>query len=489
MKIVFLGAEVGSHRTLLNAAGVEYMGVNFWRLRKRGLPKTKNWLISEKFPDGVEVYLSAGAHQAEKEFGDDHEAMNSYVDEYLQFIANNVDRIAGAEEFDSNVMGARWRENHRNEMMALLGEERFWVVWRSDQPGSIDSLAERYQHVAIPGTTIEAETTLSGRLRSLTSLYGTTWHAVAHARPDDLRSLPVASVHTLAWLAPMLRGETISWNGTKLDRYPSDMKDQARRRLAGVCARAGLDHQMVMNDDPNTLAMLALWSLKQLEGRINGNLSDNFSEGDSATNAESDLVVPNNKEPQVRNRNPVVKRDPAERMNLPIVSFDVRPTVERDADGNEFIRDAPVMKSTGVSLRQCDTCFVASNCPAYQPANECAFNLPVEVKTTEQLLALLNTVIEMQVSRVAFARYAEELAGGYPDPNTSQEMDRLFRLIKTKKELGDNRETLRLTVERQTSGGVLSAIFGDRAQVLKELPNGGINEERATRIIQDGLEN
>ena len=94
----------------------------------------------------------------------------------------------------------------------------------------------------------------------------------------------------------------------------------------------------------------------------------------------------------------------------------------------------------------------------------------------------------MQGARVAFSRFAEELNGGYPDPNTSQEIDRLFKLVKGLKELEENREFIRITAERQSSGGVLSAIFGDRAQALKDLPNGGLTEVETTKIIQESLE-
>jgi hypothetical protein len=131
---------------------------------------------------------------------------------------------------------------------------------------------------------------------------------------------------------------------------------------------------------------------------------------------------------------------------------------------------------------------VAANCPAFKPQNTCAFNLPVSVQNKDQLKSLLNTVIEMQGARVAFSRYAEELNGGYPDPNTSQEIDRLFKLVKGMKELEENREFIRITAERQSSGGVLSAIFGDRAQALKDLPNGGLNANETNKIIQQSLE-
>ena len=90
----------------------------------------------------------------------------------------------------------------------------------------------------------------------------------------------------------------------------------------------------------------------------------------------------------------------------------------------------------------------------------------------------------MQGQRVAFARFAEQMNGGYPDPNVSQEIDRLFKLIKTTKELDDSREFIRMTVERQGTGGVLSAIFGDKAEKLKELPE-AIDAETIIKDVTD----
>ena len=42
-----------------------------------------------------------------------------------------------------------------------------------------------------------------------------------------------------------------------------------------------------------------------------------------------------------------------------------------------------------------------------------------------------------------------------------------------------------MTVERQGSAGVLSSIFGDRANVLKELPTNGLDEAQTTEVIKD----
>ena len=78
--------------------------------------------------------------------------------------------------------------------------------------------------------------------------------------------------------------------------------------------------------------------------------------------------------------------------------------------------------------------------------------------------------------------------GGYPDPNTGQEIDRLFKLVEQMKKLEDNREFVRMTFERQGSAGVLSSIFGDRATALRELDGGGMNAQQTNQIIQQSLD-
>ena len=54
------------------------------------------------------------------------------------------------------------------------------------------------------------------------------------------------------------------------------------------------------------------------------------------------------------------------------------------------------------------------------------------------------------------------------------------------KELDDSASFIKMTVESKNAGaGVLSSIFGDRADVLKQLPNNGISEVETTKIITD----
>src|SRR5690606_21418735 len=159
--------------------------------------------------------------------------------------------------------------------------------------------------------------------------------------------------------------------------------------------------------------------------------------------------------------------NPSETLPIPTLGFETKAGTEV-IDGAETVVERTHVTSQQQSMRQCNTCFVAANCPAVTPDSTCAFNIPLESKTKAHHKALLQSVIEMQGQRVAFARYAEETTGGgYPDPNVSQEIDRLFKIVESLKRLEDNREFARITVERQGSSGVLSALFGDRAESLK----------------------
>jgi len=502
MSIVFMGGEVPSNRLLLLDSEVKHIGVSFWGLRKRGLPKSKVYLLSEKYPDDVKIYLTAGtaatANLSTRE-------AEEFAADYEDFIATNYDRIEGVVEFDSPVLGSTWIEEQRKTIGWELGS-KYWPVWNPEMGhAALFALSEKWENVALLGETIEADTTLAGRTRALQAQLGTQYHGIACAKPDNLRQVPLSTSSTLSWLSPMMRGETIVWDGTRLVRYQKKMKDQARPRYKNVISRAGLDFDKIINDDSNEVTRLAIWSYLELEKSMDKKkpphltvvegekLSDNSEHIDSPGFAETLGMDPDNSSLEVRKdlpveRSKIIDRDPSESRTLPVFSINTKTIVDKDETGRDLIRDVPVLETTSTSLRQCNSCFVAANCPAFKPDNACAFSLPVEVKTKDQLKGLLNAIIEMQGARVAFARFAEELNGGYPDPNTGQEIDRLFKIVKSLKELEENKEFVRMTVERQTSGGVMSALFGDRANTLKEIPNGGISEEDTTRIISESLE-
>jgi hypothetical protein len=493
MRIIYMGGEVPSHRNLLIGTGVKDVSINYAALKKRGLPKTKDYLISERYPEDVRVYVDSGINSLRKSNMSAME-LEAYAEEYQDWVALNEERLTGATEFYHPTLGANWVVGQRSSFWEYTPEGLFWPVWEPEmgQP-TLLYMAENYENIAIPGTAIDADTRLAAKIKALKSRNDFELHGIACAKPDNLRQVPFSTASTMSWLSPMMRGETIVWDGTKLVRYPKSMKAQGRPRYKRIVEQAGLDFDKIMDDDPNEVTRLAIWSYIQLENSLNkGNyndplLSDNSDDEYEGTSSSIEVSNPDNSVSKgVKSLTP---REPSERATLPVFGVTHKTVMDKDEEGRDVIKDVPVLTSSHASLRQCDTCFVAANCPAFKPQSPCAFSLPVEVKTKDQLRALLNAIIEMQGARVAFARFSEELNGGYPDPNTGQEIDRLFKIVEQLKKLESNNEFVRMTVERQTNGGVLSSLFGEKAGAKsKELNDGGLDDITVTRIISDNLE-
>jgi len=262
------------------------------------------------------------------------------------------------------------------------------------------------------------------------------------------------------------------------------MKEQARSRYKAAYELAGLDFDKILADDAVEVSKLAVWSYQQLEEwtrKVSSELVTNPGDESPDKTPETTPNDVTNRGVELRK---VETRNPAEIRTLPVLGVEVSRVIETDESGRDVIKDVPVLRSNSTSLRQCNTCFVRDNCPAFKPDNTCAFNLPVEVKTKEQLKGLVNSLLEIQGQRVAFAKFTEDLNGGYPDPNVGVEMDRFFKMLKTIKELDESKEMMRVTLERNGSAGVLSSLFGDRAQKLNELPNNGYNEDQTNNIIK-----
>lgn len=497
--IIFGGVEIPSNRTLLERSGVQNVMLNYWGLRKRGLPKTKAYLIGEHFLPDMKVWLDSGSTQADKASLSQRE-LAEYAADYEEFVALNYDRIEGFTEFDSDKLGMPAVIQNR---AVYENDPKLWVVWKESygQP-VLQKWASEYQNIAIPYETIESVTNLAGVTRGLVRSTGVKFHALATAKPDNLRQIPFATTSTLSWLSPMRRGETIIWDGMKIARYPKKMKAQARPRYKNIVEKAGLDFQLFVSDDTLEATKVAVWSYLQLERTMKDKDKDNITpihRGKLVDNSDDTLYTglmemggygSDNSGSEMRKveRTEVTPRDPSEIVAMPVFGYDMKTIVDTDDSGHDVLKQVPVVQSQAGSMRQCDTCFVAANCPAFTAGSACAFSLPVEVKTRDQLKSLLTSIIEIQGQRVAFMRFAEELNGGYADPNTSQEMDRLMKLVKSVKELDESKEFIQITASRnQSAGGVLSAIFGDRAQVLKEMEQ-PLNEQTTTSIIRDSLE-
>jgi hypothetical protein len=473
-KLVFLGAEVPSNKVILGTMNAKRVGFSYWGAVKRGLPTTKKFLLSDRFVDEVEIYVFPGVPASAQLT---QEELEQFCADYENFISENLNRITVFTEVQHQNLSDEFVSAQRLAAWNDVDDEKFGVIYTT---GNLEDLATRYLNVFVSGEVAEV---LAPICRKLSAQHGTRFHVMGMAKPDLLRNSPFETASTLSWLSPMMRGETIVWYGNQLHRYPKSMKDQARSRYKAAYEAAGLDFDKILADDAVEVSKLAVWSFQRLEEWLNsGLLISDISDDKLPPNLSQ--TTPLTTDISVAETNKLIARNPAEMTTLPVLGVEVSRVIETDETGRDVLKDVPVIRSNSTSLRQCNTCFVKDNCPAFKPDNACAFSLPVEVKTKEQLKGLINSLLEIQGQRVAFAKFTEDLNGGYPDPNVGQEMDRFFKMLKTIKELDESKEMMRVTVERNGAAGVLSSLFGERASKLNELPNNGLSEDQTNEVIR-----
>lgn len=456
----FLGLEQSSLRRKLLDAGVKNGGFSYWSVRNR-LSKKKPVLLGEW---GFErIFLDSGGYSANKD-PSKHTAREwaEYGTAYADFAMDHLDDLEMISEFDCLALGPAWIEKMRQDVWSKIPVEKFLPIWHPEHGvRSLEELGERYKrigitqdHLAQPGLNV------TPHLNKLAN-NGVQLHGLAMGRPDAVRHVRFASVSSTAWLSGARFGESQIWDGARLIRYPASMKSQARTRHQRDFERAGMDAAKIQADDTHEVTRMALWSWLQYEKSL---------QGVTAPAASIDVETPDYDEDEVdradlpvRKTRATPKPRPVE--FLPVFGFTEQQAV--DTDSNEMTTyHLPVLNSA--PLRQCNTCFVRAECPAFEEDASCKFHMPIEVKTPAQRKALMNALVEMQAQRVAFMRFREELSGGYADPSLSQEYDRLIKTFQVLAEIEDEREFFRMNVEARGKSGVLSRLFGKEAAALTD---------------------
>lgn len=470
MKIYLLGAEQPTNLRLALEGGAKHVGMSYHSLRKR-LPKKKDYDWS-KF-GAAEVFLASGGHTVKQDLRD-------YVTEYEEFVGEHADRLALVTEVDHPDVDT---SDHRATLSTTLGD-KFVPVWLEERGISeLQYLAQAYETVGLRAETVRTSPILAAQLAPLRRKYGTNWFVLDGARPDDLMTGRFQAAATIGWLSPMRNGETIVWDGVRMQRYPKRMADVARRRHLTAFNRAGFDGSKILEGDYQETTRYTVYAYACLEEALDRkkpstnpfrivqeNVVDHI---DGLINNEDMELEPN--EPgsalstvdksalEVRNTaSAPIKRD-GPRQVMPGFGFDLTSEVEIGEAGERVVVERLLAKKGSEPLRQCDTCHVAANCPAFQPQAECAYSLPIEIKTKAQLSAALAAIVEKQFDRVAFMMMQEELNGGYADPNTSSEIERLMKIIKDFKDIEDNTQHIRFQMEAKASAGVLQRLFGESA--------------------------
>jgi hypothetical protein len=469
VRVVLSGGEKGSHRSILTSNGVQRIAVNLTQL---AIPKTKELVLSDLLK-GAKAYLYTS---------DGDEDVARY-DEFIRAHEDELTVIIGRPDYDGEWLG-----------------DKYYPLWNDEKDMErLAHLMQKYGRVAISDNAISGKTI--PRIKQLQLRWGASLIGIT-SKVDIIESIPWDTVIVSSWTSVVRYGETQIWDGHGLRRYPAQQKDSARKKHRADIVRLGVDFDAVVEDDVSELAKLAVRSWLEWEMHTYGKetpaaydpLSD-VDEDEFEEGSEGQVVaisptagVPANTDsghsgiaihvPETRHGE--------ERKLLPVMGVETMIHTGSNIDGSTEIDPEPVrlIRSTGDVLRNCDSCYLAPRCPMFKEHAECAYKLPVELRTKDQLQAVIRAMIEMQTSRVLFARFAEELEGQGMDPTLSAEMDRLFRLIQQSKDISDTRDLVRIDIEARSSSGALSRIFGAKVgEQAKQLANPMTQGELDAAII------
>lgn len=286
---------------------------------------------------------------------------------------------------------------------------------------------------------------------------GTVLGAITGSTDTDISKFDI--VVSPAWWSSMKFGETQVWDGQKMHRYNAERKGEVRDRHRDHIESLGIDLDQVLLGDADEVARLAVTSWRYYAESLNRAKVLPFKNAQVTTLEEtldeflgSDLGVIDMHPPQGRHKKV-----------LPVLGMSSITSTERFGDGTEVIEEQPIIRSVSESIRSCDNCFLASSgCPGFSAGATCSYSIPVEIRSKDQLQAVMQAMIEMQTQRVLMARFAEEIAGQELSNEVGREMDRLFSSVEKMRDIMDNRESVRMTVEARGRSGVLSRLFGDK---------------------------
>ena len=451
MDLFFGGTEQRMWRELLQREGVEHVSLSYIGLRRR-IKDPSRLNLADLYP-GQKVFLDSGAFTLNKDADTDADAAWELAQQYVDFVEANLDAIAFASEFDARVLGPGLIANMREDFWHNLRDDKWLPIWHPEYgTAMLEDMARIYTRVGVlQGDTSSDLTPILRKLSGQTMLHG-----VAMTKMQPMKEIPWASVGSTSWLSTTQYGDTFVWDGRQLHRYPTREKEKSRKRHRTWLSDQGFNMDKIDADDSTELLRLSVWSWSHFAASLKGaspvttDPLDPFSQKE-----ERDPDTVDTPGTSSGNAELVPRED---RKLLPTLGISFQRGKGEDGEDTD-IPHLTTPSSSG--LLRCDNCFMREKCPEMRPGHDCAFEIPAKIRTTSQLAAVQDWVIETQTQRVAFMRLVEQAQGGYADENLSREIDRLAKLIKGKNEAA--KEGFSLTIQGSATpggAGVIGNIFG-----------------------------
>ena len=417
MRIFFSGGEAPAHLDTLRKYGIDAIAVNIKSLARRKAPLA-SWASKDRL-EGVSWVLYADSVDADWE--------------------DTLTVLSGAEVPPEAVVGPLSWANDTNIMDIDI--TTFLPTWNGIDHSSLRDISERFEGVVLPDTAVSNQSAVKAAYAAI-SANGLLGALTGRSRDIHLFDFVLSS----AWWLGQKHGETQIWTGQKMVRLNNTDKIAKRLQYEQEIKALGVDYDAVLADDFDAMTELSIKSWICLEQHYASRQP--VTQGPPEADTEPDAFSPEMTPPKLA----VVTDISSGRNLLPVIGL-----AQDTEDGPE------TLTVTDRSLRRCDACSLSAMCPSYHKGRQCAYEIPVTIKSKDQLHGVLRAVTEIQTQRVLMARFGEELTG-FADPDVGREMDRLFKMVETWRDIEDNRDTFKMTVEARAGAaahsGMLSRIFG-----------------------------
>lgn len=463
MIVVFTGGESGAHVKVLESLPESRpygVGVSWQHLRKRN--KGVSYLESLSVKHTLVMDAGYSNVPLSKE-----DALR-IRDEYYSFVDGVSDLPLIALGFDNSAL----------DLSELRGDDpRVIPVIHSVSPDLVERAVSMHHGLAMamPRSLEYLDKRVPSTMKRMSVKEETFFLGIGGSDFALADQMGLHGLMTSAWLGASKFGTLYLWDGSTLNRWDSpEERADVLPRYKDYLEQYGFHYESLLEGNGPQGNRLAAWSFLCAAGHVASSRVPESAVDESTTTS----VTTGSKATEVGAAS-TNSEEEGESQSRPLMSFPgfssfSHETLEPTADGSMEFRTRNVLTTTGGSMRKCDSCFLSASCPAYKVGSDCVFHFPVEVRTDEQIKAVLASMVEVQASRVAFARYAEELNGGYPDPVVGEEMDRLVRIADRIRKRDEKRERLTVSVESESSNsdapGVLSRIFGQSPAVEQPQP-------------------
>lgn len=433
-KLFFGGGEVPKFRNLLAEAGNLPITVTFTQ-------GYKDYTDALEYPG--DIFLDSGAYSYNKPDSDKtFEEAYEVAAKFMSLADGAKDVVSMISEFDAHQLGKETITQFRKDFYDTLPADKFMPIWHpQDGREELEHLCSSYNLVGISQDDIHGDMSNTSLFSQMISRYKVRLHGVGITSKKLLEAVKWDSVSSTSWLTGVRYGETFVWTGREFKRYPKSYKDRARLSHRTWFIDNGFDYSKIEADDSDELLKLSIWSWQSFISSLSGVTNVPANKMSNVTENYPDEV--NNIPISQRTGTPVQRQT----VMLPVMAMAV--PEHAISDDGEYSKPTLIVRSE--SMRICDTCFLKDKCPGFQPNSTCLYNIPIEIKTKDQLRALHDSLIEMQSQRVLFMKMAEDINGGYADPNLSSEIDRLNKMIATKEQSEKNYFSMTVTASESSN--------------------------------------